>query len=103
MHPIMISVLLIAGFGAVCAIGGYLLATHIHAVANAVASAASRAVTVPNGDVVALNKAVSGLGDKIDAASADLAAHVTATVNSAVAALPQPEAAQPAQPAAKNA
>jgi uncharacterized protein (UPF0333 family) len=72
-------------------VGGYLLATHIHSVAAAAANAAARAVMVPGADIAALNAKVAGLGDKVEAASTGLAAHVTDTVVGAVAALPQPK------------
>lgn len=69
---------------AIGSVGGYILATHIHSVA----SAASRAVTIPAGDIVALNAKIDGLGDKVQAASADLAQHVTNTIEAV-----QPKAA----------
>lgn len=67
---------------------GYWLATHIHVVAAKAAEAARRAVSVPAGDVAKLNATVAGLGNSVQAASADLKNHVTATVNAAVATLP---------------
>ena len=69
---------LIVAFGAACLVGGYLLATHIHQVA----SAASRAVTVPGSAIDALNAKVDGLGTKVDTASTKLAEHVTDAVSS---------------------
>jgi hypothetical protein len=72
---------------------GYWLCAHIHSVAAKATEAAQRAVTVPAGDVAKLNAAVAGLGDQVQKASADLKSHVSATVNAAVAALPQAPAA----------
>ena len=68
---------------------GYLLCAHIHAVAAKVTEAAQRAVTVPSSDVAKLNAAVAGLGDAVQASSADLKQHVSETVTAAVAALSQ--------------
>lgn len=81
--------ILIFGALAFGAVGGYLLATHIHAVAASAVSAVQRAVTVPSGDVAKLNAAVAGLGNQVATASADLKQHVSDTVTAAVAALPQ--------------
>ncbi|HZP76543.1 MAG TPA: hypothetical protein VFB45_10405 [Pseudolabrys sp.] len=85
-------IVIVAVAAAAAFVGGYLLATHIHGIAIAAAGAAARAVTVRSGDVAALNAKVAGLGDQIENASVNLAAHITDTVNSAVAALPQPKA-----------
>ena len=64
---------------------GYMLATHIHAVAGA----AARALTVPQGDVAALNAKVDGLGDKLQA----VAQSVAQPVANAIGNLPQPSVA----------
>jgi ABC-type lipoprotein release transport system permease subunit len=45
------------------AAGGYVLATHIHAVAAAATTAVTRATKIPAGDVAALNAKVDGLGN----------------------------------------
>ena len=72
--------------GAACGgFAGYMLATHIHAVAGA----AARALTVPQGDVAALNAKVDGLGDKLQA----VVQSVAQPVANAIGNLPQPPAA----------
>ncbi len=78
-------------------VGGYLLATHVHTVAAAVVSASQRATTIPSGDVAALNAKIGGLGTQLQTSTDALSAHVTSTINTAVAALP---AAPPAAPPA---
>lgn len=83
----------VLGFGlfagtALGGVAGYVLATHIHAVA----SAASRALTIPQGDVAALNAKVDGLDDKLQAVVQAAAQPVTGVINK----LPQPPAAAPA-------
>lgn len=68
--------------GALGVFAGYMLATHVHAVA----SAASRALTVPHGEVAALNAKVDGLGDKLQA----VVQSAGQPVASAIGSLPQP-------------
>ena len=53
---------------------GWLASVHVHALA----SAASKAVTIPATDIAKLNSAVSGLGDTVKAATDNLAAKVEA-------------------------
>lgn len=85
------------GFGllfgiAVGGFAGYMLATHIHSVANA----ASRALTIPQGDVAALNAKIDGLGSALQSVAQSVAKPAAA----AIGALPQPAAATAIVPAA---
>ena len=61
---------------------GYWLSTHIHSVA----SAASRATTLPAGDVAALNAKIDGLGTALQTA-------MSAVAKPVISILPQPVAA----------
>lgn len=64
-------------------IGGYLLATHIHAVAAAASSAVTRATTIPGGDVSALNAKVDGLGSTLQTIASAVQAPAVAVVAAA--------------------
>lgn len=86
MQLILIAIVIAFAGGGVL---GYLLCAHIHSVAAKVTEATQRAVTLPSTDVAKLNAAVTGLGDALQASSADLKQHVSNTVNAAVATLPQ--------------
>jgi len=82
----------LAAFVGGCVLG-YWLCAHIHSVAAKATEAAQRAIAVPAGDIAKLNAVVANLGDQVQKANADLKNHVSATVNAAVAALPQAAAA----------
>jgi len=72
------------------AVGGYLLATHIHSVAAAASSAVARATTIPSGDVAALNAKVDGLGNTLQMiANAAQTPAVAAVAAAETAAKPQ--------------
>jgi len=83
------SIFLLIG-AALGAVGGYMLATHIHSVAAAASSAVARATTIPSGDIAALNAKVDGLGNTLQTvASAVQAPAVAAVASAEAAATPQ--------------
>lgn len=72
------------------AAGGYLLATHIHAVAAAATTAVTRATTIPSRDVAALNAKVDGLGNTLASIASVVQTPAVAAVAAAeIAAKPQ--------------
>jgi len=80
MELALISLTIGAALGAV---GGYLLATHIHFVAAAASSAVARATTIPAGDVAALNAKVDGLGNTLQSIAGAMQTPAVAAVNAA--------------------
>ena len=71
------------------AAGGYLLATHIHAVAAAATTAVARATTIPAADVAALNAKVDGLGNTLTTIASAVQTPAVNAVTAAAAAVPQ--------------
>jgi len=71
------------------AAGGYMLATHIHAVAAAATTAVTRATTIPAGDVAALNAKVDGLGNTLTTIASAVQTPAVNAVTAAAAAVPQ--------------
>ena len=68
-------------------VGGYLLSSHIHGIADKAAAkvdtAVQRALTVPSGDVAKIAAVSPSAASALQASTAALADHVTATVNAA--------------------
>ena len=77
MEAVLIAGLIGALLGAV---GGYILATHIHSVAAAATTAVTRATMLPGADIAKLNSLIPALGDKLEANTAAVGAAASATI-----------------------
>jgi hypothetical protein len=92
----METMIIVVAVLAVALVGGYFLATHVHNVATAI----TRATTIPSSDVAVLNAKIAGLGTQLNASTQAIGAHVTATVAAAVPASAATLPPAPAAPAA---
>ena len=77
-----INIIVVLVFAVALIGGGYYLATHLHSKATEIATAITRATTIPSGDVAALNAKVDNLGTTL----ATLTTHVGTLANTGVAA-----------------
>ena len=73
------------------AVLGYWLATHIHSVAAAATTAATRAVTIPGSAIAEISAVSPSVASQLQTQTAALKDHITETVAAAVTAL-QPKA-----------